>query len=357
MAYYAVIMAGGTGTRLWPLSRRACPKQSLKLVGERTMFQYAVDRVLPQFGAQCVLVVAPEAYVSTLSAQAPELPNENFIVEPEGRGTAPCIGLAAVHLRRRDPAATMAVLTADHHVRDAECFRRVLKAAARVAADGYLVTLGIKPSGPVTGYGYIQQGERLGTVEGFDVFQAARFTEKPDLQTAQRMVESGAYSWNSGMFIWQVERILEEFKRQMPDLYGQLIEIEASVGTAAYQTTIARVWPGVTRQTIDYGIMEGARKVAVIPVDIGWSDIGSWASLAELWPADAAGNIVAGHHVGRDTRDTVIFGGERLIATIGLQNVVIVDAGDAILICARGREQEVRELVQQLERERKEAYL
>jgi len=354
-------MAGGVGTRLWPLSRRDRPKQSLRLVGERTMFEHAVDRLVPFFQPEQIFVVTGAEHVASLTVQAPELPPENFIVEPEGRGTAPCIGLGAIHLRRQDPEGVMAVLTADHFIADTARFRQALAAAAQVAEEGHLVTLGIKPSSPSTGYGYIKQGESLGTVEGFPVFRAERFTEKPSPETAFHMVESGEYSWNSGMFLWRVDRILDEFQRQMPEFYVQLAEIEAALGTPGCEATLGRVWPQVAKQTIDYGVMEGAQDVAVIPVDIGWSDVGSWSSLLGLLPADEEGNIIVGPHVGIDTRDTLIFGrggdGKRLIATIGLAGMVIVDTEDALLVCSREREQEVRALVRQLEARDKTNYL
>jgi mannose-1-phosphate guanylyltransferase len=357
MAFYALIMAGGVGTRLWPLSRRNRPKQSLRLVGERTMFEHAVDRIAPLFQPEQIFVVTGAEHITSLAAQSPELPPENFIIEPEGRGTAPCIGLGTIHLRRQDPEAVIAVLTADHFISDAARFRQALAAAARVAEDGHLVTLGIKPLSPSTGFGYIKQKESLGVVEGFPVFRAERFTEKPSLETALHMVESGEYSWNSGMFIWRVDRILEEFQRQMPEFYVQLAEIEATLGTSGYEATLGRVWPQVDRQTIDYGVMEGAEDVAVIPVDIGWSDVGSWASIFELLQADEEGNIVVGPHVGIDTHDTLVLGGKRFIATIGLEGMVIVDTEDALLICPREREQEVRAIVRHLERENQREYL
>ncbi len=348
MGYYALIMAGGGGTRLWPLSRQTLPKQALRLVDERTMFEHAVDRIVPIFQPDEIYVVTTVDQEEPLMLQAPELPRSNFLVEPLGRGTAPAIGLGAIHMKRRDPDAVMAVLTADHFIRDVDTFRRVLRVAARVAEEGHLVTLGIRPTFPSTGYGYIQQGEPLEEVDGFTVYRALRFTEKPSAETAFHMVESGEYTWNSGMFIWRVDRILEEFARQMPEFYDQLMQVEAVLGTPAYEPTLRRIWPEVTPQTIDYGVMEGAEDVVVIPVDIGWSDVGNWSSMRDILPADEDGNVVVGEHLGIETRDCILFGGKRLVATIGLKDLIIVDTEDALLVCPIEREQEVREVVRRL---------
>ena len=355
--FYALIMAGGSGTRLWPLSRSQRPKQSLQLIGDRTMFQHAVDRIAPLFPPEQIFVVTRQEHAALLASQVPDLPWQNFLVEPEGRGTAPAIGLGAIYLRRKDPQAVMAVLTADHYITDGAGFRRALAAAAQAAAQGRLVTLGIQPSSPSTGFGYIQQGESLGKIDDLPVYRVQRFTEKPEAETARRMVASGDYSWNSGMFIWRVERILAEFQRQMPDFYTQLMEVDAALGSPAESAVLQRIWPQIAKQTIDYGIMEGAQDVVVIPVDIGWTDIGSWTSLVDLLPADEQGNTFVGPTLAIDTSDTLVFGDKRLVAAIGVHGLVIVDTGDALLICPKEREQEVREVVKRLGKEGLEQWL
>ncbi len=351
--YYAVIIAGGAGTRLWPLSRRNYPKQALKLVGEKTMFQYAVERIRSIFPPERIMVVTLAMHASILMKQAPELPGENFILEPEGRGTAPAIGLAAIHLTKQDPEACMVILTADHFIEDTKRFCEVIKAAEKVA-DGRLMTLGIQPAFPSTGFGYIHQGSLMGQENGFPFYAVERFTEKPDLVTARKMVESGEYSWNSGMFVWQVGRILKEFQRLMPDFYTLLMEVKAGLGTPEYPAVMERVWPQVSKETIDYGIMEGATDVVVIPVDIGWTDIGSWGSLFDLLPADADENVFVGPHIDIDTKNTLIFGDKRLVAVMGVEDLVIVDTDDVVMVCSREREQDVKALVEYLKKTHQE---
>ncbi len=348
---YAVIMAGGGGTRLWPLSRKDRPKQSLKLLGDRTMFQVSVERLQPLFPPDRILVVTNAAYAADLRQQCPSLPEANFILEPAPRGTAPAIGLSALAVRRRDPQGVIACLTADHFIGDEARFRDVLSAAARTAGQGFLVTLGIQPEYASTGYGYIQRGAALQTVGQWEVFRAARFKEKPKPPEAAALAADGLHSWNSGMFIWRADRILAEFARQMPGFYKQLLDIEAA------PEALAQIWADVPATTIDYGIMEGADEVAVIPADgLGWSDIGSWESLLDVLAPDEAGNVVVGgEHLGLATTGSLIHsshGARRLVATIGVSNLVIVDTGDVLLVCPRERSQEVRAVVEQLKQRR-----
>ena len=345
--YYAVIMAGGGGTRLWPLSRRARPKQSLPLLGGRTMFQMAVERLRPLFSPERILVVTAAEYAADLQRQCPQLPAGNFILEPEPRGTAPALGLAALTVKRRSAAGAMACLTADHFIADEARFRDLLSAAEQAAAQGYLVTLGIAPTFASTGFGYIQRGERIDTLDGFEVYRAQRFKEKPALPEAEQMLADGAHTWNSGMFVWTVARLMAEFDRQMPQLAGDLRALEAD------PSALGRIWQSVPTTTIDYGIMEHAENVAVIPAaDLGWSDIGSWDALFEVLTPDADGNLsVGGHHLALATQGTLVHSsGKRLVATLGLENMVIIETDDVLLVCSRERAQEVRRLVEQLKK-------
>ena len=348
MEVFAVIMAGGTGTRLWPLSTEAKPKQTHSLFGEYTIFQESVQRIRSLIELDHILVVAGSRHVAELRRQVPGIPEANFIVEPTGMGTAPCIGLAAVHLAKRNTESVMIVLTADHYIGDVEGFHVALETAVELAYKEHLVTLGIKPSEPSTGYGYIEHGGLLDSIRGLSVLRVSQFREKPDKKTALEMVKSGRYSWNSGLFIWRVDRILDEFRLQMPELYNQLLVIGNAVGSPSYREVLEASWIHVPRETIDYGIMEKASSVVVVPVDIDWSDLGTWSSLMVLLPKDSNGNVVKGKYHGIDTFNSFIYGGDRLITTIGVRDLIIVDTDEALLICEKSQDQKVRDLVKQL---------
>ena len=350
--YYAVIMAGGGGTRLWPLSRKARPKQMLQLVEEGTLFQNAINRVNGILPPERVFVVTVEEQALELQKQCPGIPEENFVLEPMPRGTASVVGLAAVALHKLDPEAVMVVLTADHFIGNVALFRDLLRSAHEVAQHDYLVTLGVTPTFPATGYGYIQYGERLGTFGDADAFRVSRFREKPSEELARQMLASGDHAWNSGMFVWKAATILDEFARQMPVLFAQLETIAQAWGTPAQAKVLAEIWPQIKTETIDYGIMEGAQNVAVISArGLQWNDVGTWDSLFEVNQPNKEGNIIiGGQHIGLDTHGSLVYVTQerRLIVTIGVEDLVVVDTGDVLLVCRKDQAQKVRDVVNQL---------
>lgn len=362
--YYAVIMAGGGGTRLWPLSRKETPKQMLALVGERTLFQITVDRLLDLLPLEQILVVTSAAQAIGLQAQYPELPAENFLLEPAPRNSAPAVGFAAAVLKQRDPDAVMAMLTADHYIENTPHFLHILRAAEQVAQEGHLVTLGIEPTFPATGFGYIQQGDSIGEFEEQAVFQAVRFKEKPDVETAEKMLAAGDHAWNSGMFIWRADTVLDEFSIQMPEFAANLEKLAASWDSPDQQRVLEEVWAKIDREatSIDFGIMESAKSVAVIPAGgLGWNDVGSWNALFDVKEKDPQGNIFeCDETIALDTENTLVYANgasQRLVVTIGVKDLVIVDTGDVLLVCHKDQAQDVREVVKLLKEQDRQAYL
>lgn len=351
---YAIILAGGSGTRLWPRSRTRHPKQLLDLLSERTMLQETYDRVIPLVPPENVFVITSWRYVEDVHAQLPYIPESQIIGEAEGRGTAPPVALAALLLRERDPDAITFILPADHVLGNSHLFRAALVAAADVANDNYLVTLGVKPTFAETGYGYIKAGEPLPDAQGMKVLQVERFLEKPDLETAEKFLAGGNYFWNSGIFIWRGEKILQEFQAHMPRLYAQL---EAMVREGLDAPSFSQSWHALQNETIDYGIMEHAKQVAVIPLDAGWSDVGSWTALFDLMERDSANNAVLGDHIGVGTQGSLIYTNKRLVATIGLEDMIVIDTDDALLICPKDRAQDVKKIVDELKRRQAHKYL
>jgi mannose-1-phosphate guanylyltransferase len=324
------------------------------------MVQETVNRIEPLIPLDRVLTVVSQEHAETVRAQVPGLPEENLLFEPGPRGTAPCIGLAAVVLQQRDPEAIMAVCPADHLIVDAAGFRQAIEAAAELAQDGYLVTLGIAPDHPHTGYGYIQRGPSLGERNGQPTYQVQRFTEKPDADSAQRFVASQEYYWNGGIFVWQAATILTEMDRLLPSLYTGLQQVIHAWDSPARRETLETVWDRVPRTTIDYGVMEKATQVAVVPIDIGWDDVGNWATLSKLLEGDEAGNVVRGecHALLLDTSNTYLYASDgRLVATVGLEDLIVVDTPDALLICPKDQAQAVRDVVKRLKAEGLEQYL
>jgi mannose-1-phosphate guanylyltransferase len=347
-----VILAGGTGTRLWPRSRRTTPKQLLDLVDEQSMLQRTVMRVQPLVPNERIYISTGRNYAAPILEQVPEIPPENIIVEPSGKGTAPCIGLSAVHILKAGAADddVMVTLHADAYIKDEAEFRRILTAAEEAGRRDHMVTIGITPDSAETGFGYIERGEVAERIDGRDVYAVERFTEKPDPETAQRFFESGRFYWNSGMFIWKLSRIMSEMARCQPRLHAQLLDIQEALGADDQEARVESTWNEIASETIDVGIMEKAEDVVVIPATIGWSDIGNWGSLAELLSDDPSENIArgGGAHIAVESEGCLTYSKERLIGTIGLKDMVIVDTGDAILVCHKDRAQDVKELVNKL---------
>jgi mannose-1-phosphate guanylyltransferase len=357
---YAVIMAGGGGTRLWPISRKKHPKHVLPLLGERTLFQSTVDRLEGFIPAERILVVTAADQAEELKKQALQLPDENFLIEPLPRGTASVVGLAAAVLSKRDPEAVMLVLPSDHFIRNRDLFRLVMRVAVQVAEKNYLVMLGITPTFPATAYGYIQRDAALPERFDYPVYRVLHFTEKPDEPKARAMLANGDHSWNSGMFIWRADRILAEFARQMPDLKAGLDRIAAAWGMPQEAAVLGSEWSLLKSETIDYGIMEHAANVAVLPAGgLEWSDVGSWDSLFDVLLPDKDGNVVVNsEHMSLETHDSVIYSTEKkLIVTIGVDDLILIDSGDALLVCRKDQAQRVRQVIDNLKKSQREDYL
>jgi len=358
---YIVILAGGSGTRFWPLSRVARPKQLISITGDRSMLQRTVERVLPLHPKRILIIT------NHLQAEETERQMQPYgsvpidvIAEPSARNTAPAIGLAAALISAHDPSGVMAVLPADHFIKNEGMPRDTLVFAGESARNGFLVTLGIMPSRPETGYGYIE-AEMGGTCEkqeqghgyGQGPFRVKRFVEKPPLAEALRYLEEGNFFWNSGMFVWRADTILEEMRTFMPVLHQKLVQrlpVGAAWEHAGLKEKIAALYMDIESVSIDYGVMEKSSRVQMVPVEMGWSDVGSWSALPEVVEPDRDGTVCinAAGHVAVDSSDCLIYADGRMVATVGINNVVIVSTSDAILVCHRERCQDVKKVVEQL---------
>jgi len=362
MKIFPVIMAGGSGTRFWPLSRKSRPKQFLALAGDEPLLVATARRLPPLARIDSTFVVCGPGHVATVRRMLPRLPGANLVVEPCARNTAPCVGLAALHVARREPRGVMAMLPADHHVARPAAFRDALAAAAQVAFSGAIATIGIRPDRPETGYGYLKLGPRLaaaGRARGDShPHRVERFVEKPDVVTAARYVAECDYPWNSGIFLFRADVILDEIRRAMPVLGEQLAVIGRALGTPSYRRVLKRVFPESPSISIDYGVMEKSQRIAVVPAEFGWSDVGSFAALSEVRELDDLGNVTEGEALVIDGhRNVVLARPRRPLALIGLDDVIAVDAGDAVLVCRRDRAQDVRRAVEELRRRGRETLL
>ncbi len=348
---YIVILAGGSGTRFWPLSRVARPKQLISITGDRSMLQRTVERVLPLKPKRILIIT------NVLQAEETERQVSSYrgipidvVAEPFGRNTAPAIGLAAAIIAAHDPAGVMAVLPADHFIKDEESLRETLTDACHTARNGYLVTLGIMPSRPETGYGYIEADMDL---RGEGPFPVKRFVEKPPLEEAVRYLEDGNYFWNSGMFVWRADTILAEIATYLPAMEKSLAAITFNGDVwelSDLDSQIEAVYHDVDSISIDYGVMEKSTRVQIMPVEMGWSDVGSWSALPEVTAPDALGTVCinAVEHVAIDSSDNLIYCDNRVVATIGVHGLIVVSTPDALLVCDRDQAQKVKNAVEQL---------
>jgi mannose-1-phosphate guanylyltransferase len=355
---FAVIMAGGKGTRFWPRSRERMPKHLLDILGERTILRETVDRIRPIVPAERTLVVTGRSHAAEVIRQLPEIPPANILIEPVGRNTAPCIGLAALHVLNRVRDEVMLVLPSDHRIGDDAAFRRILLAAAGEAINGApLVTVGIRPTGPETGYGYIEQGDPAASFGNDQLFRVRSIREKPPREEAERYVTQGGFSWNSGMFVWKASTILAAIERFLPDLHQGLMRIREAIGTDREEEVVTEIYAGLRPISIDYGVMEKAEEILVIPGSFGWSDLGSWDALWEVSEKDVAGNAVRGEFIGIDAADSLVHSPGKLVALVGVRDLLVVETEDALLICRRGRSQDVRQVVEEIERRGRKEYL
>lgn len=354
---YAVIMAGGSGTRFWPMSRRARPKQLLRLLGPTTLLEETVERIRPLIPPQRILIFTSEYVRREIVRLLPQIPPDQIIAEPAARNTAPTLGLAAHEILRRDPQGIMVVLPSDHVITEAAKFRRMIRAAcAWASGEGRSVVLGLKPSRPETGYGYVKQGAIAGRAEGKTIYEVEKFTEKPALPLARKYVASRRYLWNGGMFIWRARTLISNFERYQPKMAKQLEEIARAGGVRA-RKVFAKVYPTLEKISIDYALMEKISQVYVVPADIGWSDVGSWAVAYDLLPKDGDGNVRPPHCLTLGSKGNLIVSPKKMVAAVDVENLVIVETDDALLICPRDRSQDVGKAVQELEKRKRDDLL
>ncbi len=342
---FAVIMAGGGGTRLWPKSRESYPKQMHALGSDKPLVQGMVERLQGIVGEEKVFIITNAHHALGMSEIMPFM-GGNILIDPYRRDTAAAIGLSAVYLSRKDPDAVMGVFPADHFIGSAKKFGQVIHAAEKFAREGHVVTIGIKPSCPETGYGYIEFGDLQETIEDERVYKVRRFVEKPNRETAAEYLSAGNYLWNSGMFVWSIPTVLRLFEQYLPDTYARLMRISDAIGTQYEEEVTDREYQEMERISVDYGIMEKLSDILVIPGDFGWTDIGSWKAVAEISAKDEHGNVIKSPHVSIDTKNCLVMGAEdKFVATIGVEDLIVIDTDDALLVCHRERSQDVKRIV------------
>lgn len=352
----ALIMAGGRGERFWPRSRKSLPKQFLSLTGDgRTMIQLTVERILPLVDMEDIFIATNKDYKELVKQQLPGLPEENILCEPVGRNTAPCIGLGAMHIAKKYEDALMLVLPSDHLIKCNDIFVNTLKEACNVAEEKMnLVTIGITPTYPETGYGYIKFNPSISKEQAFAV---DRFVEKPNLEVAMEYLETKEYLWNSGMFVWKTSSILKNMESFMKDTYEGLVRIGESIGTEAQETVLEKEFCAFASESVDYGIMEKAGSIYTIPGNFGWDDVGSWLAVERIRESNELGNVVTGNVVTVNAKNNIIEASDKLIAVVGLEDVIVVDSEDATLICAKNSTADIKKVLENLKNCKRDEYI
>lgn len=357
MKITALIMAGGKGERFWPKSRANCPKQFIDITGcGKTMLQLTAERILPLTSIEDIYIVTNLCYKELVAEQLPYLPNENILCEPVGRNTAPCIGLGAAYILKRNADAVVLVLAADHLIKQEENFRNIMREAIAVAEQGKnVVTIGITPNRPETNYGYIKKGKE---VRDGQAAMAEKFVEKPELQTAIHYLQSGHYLWNSGIFVWKASTIMTLLQQYLPDIYQHIRRINDGIGSAQEFEIVKEEFLTMRSVSVDYGIMEHAENLYVLEGAFGWDDVGSWLALERIKDKDSEGNFINGNVITTGTQNCIIEGGEKLVAAVGLDNIVIIDTQDVVLVADKRHVGEVKNVLEEIRMNRlQEKYL
>ncbi len=356
MSFFAVIMAGGVGKRFWPQSRRATPKQLLPIAGNKSMLRMTIDRLKHFTGDDQILIITNSDQEEAIRLECPDLPDENILIEPEGKNTAPAIGLAAIIIQHRDPDAIMGVFPADHYIKDVKSFSEYMHQGIEIANEMRgLVTFGVVPTRPATGYGYIQYHGRTNPDE--PIFAVKAFAEKPDLKTAELFLKSGDFLWNSGMFVWRVDTILQSFQDFLPEIWDSLENIKGAIGKSVWNSVLTVEWATLRSISIDYGVMEKAQNVYVVRVDFSWSDVGSWDAVYEMRKKDKDSNVAKGEVIFHRSENNMVFAEGKTVALVGVDDLVVIDTKDALLIIRRGQTERVKDLVDGFEKEKRDSLL
>lgn len=355
---YCVIMAGGSGTRFWPRSREGKSKQFLPILGKNSLIESTIMRLRSLTSHKNIYIVAKKSQEEELLKHSGKIPLENIIYEPFGRNTAACIGLAAIFIGKRDKEGVMVVSPSDHMIKNKKQFNKVIRVAAEMAAekDG-IVTIGITPDRPATGYGYIQTGEEIDSTDGVKTYSIKTFAEKPNLATAQRFLQSGDFFWNSGIFIFRVSVFLKTLKQQMPDLHEGLVKIQKAFDKSNYEDVLKKVYQQLKSISIDYGVMEKIQNVYLVRGNFEWNDLGSWEQVYKLSPKDDEQNVISGDVITVDTQNSYVHNSKGLVAVLGLKDVIVVQEGGATLVCSREKAEDVKGIVDRLKRKKLQKYL